>query len=161
MDPCFAIIDRNTLSYMALRRVLQEMFNQVEVFAYNSIEDFIRDSNRHFVHFFVSSDIFFSNTDEFETLKEQTTILSPGPAAKLGMTGCHIIETAQPEEHIIRQLNHLQNTGRYPPGRLVVSTLCFHCRKAWVSSLVTHMVWPRTKKKQRDTSPLRNYLIWT
>ena len=114
MDPCFAIIDRNTLSYMALRRVLQEIFNQVEVFAYNSIEDFIRDSNRHFVHFFVSSDIFFSNTDEFETLKEQTTILSPGPAAKLGMTGCHIIETAQPEEHIIRQLNHLQNTGRYP-----------------------------------------------
>lgn len=36
------------------------------------------------------------------------------------------------------------------PGCLVVSTLCFHCRKAWVSSLVTHMVWPRTKKKKKQ-----------
>lgn len=113
MDPCFAIIDRNTLSYMALRRVLQEMFNHVEVFAYNSMEDFIRDSNRHFVHFFVSSDIFFSNADEFDTLKSQTTILSPGAADKLGMTGCRIIEVSQSEEQIIKQLGHLQTTGRY------------------------------------------------
>ena len=113
MDPCFAIIDRNTLSYMALRRVLQEMFNHVEVFAYNSIEEFIRDSNRHFVHFFVSSDIYFSNADEFETLKNQTTILSPGPAEKLEITGCRVIEVAQSEEQIIKQLCHLQTTGRY------------------------------------------------
>ena len=98
---------------MALRRVLQEMFNHVDVFAYNSIEDFIRDSNRHFVHFFVSSDIFFGNADEFETLKDQTTILSPGPSPKLAMTGCRIIETAQPEDLIIKQLEHLQHTGRY------------------------------------------------
>ena len=78
MDPCFAIIDRNTLSYMALKHVLQDMFNHVEVFAYNSIEEFIRDSNRHFVHFFVSSDILFRNAEEFETLKSQTTILAQG-----------------------------------------------------------------------------------
>lgn len=118
MDPCFAIIDRNTLSYMALRRVLQEMFNHVEVFAYNSIEDFIRDSNRHFVHFFVSSDIFFSNADEFEMLKNQTTILSTGSAQRLGMTGCRIIEVSQSEEQIIKQLEHLQTTGRYENSSL-------------------------------------------
>ncbi len=113
MDPCFAIIDRNTLSYIALKRVLQEMFNHVEVFAYNSIEDFIRDSNRHFVHFFVSSDIYFSNADEFEMLKNQTTILCPGPTSRLEATGCRIIEISQPEEQIIQQLKQLQSTGRY------------------------------------------------
>lgn len=113
MDPCFAIIDRNTLSSMALKHVLQEIFNHVEVFAYNSIEDFIRDSNRHFVHFFVCSDIYFSNADEFETLKEQTTILTPGPAGRLAMTGCGIIEVSQPAELIIKQLERIKPTGRH------------------------------------------------
>ena len=38
---------------------------------------------------------------------------------------------------------------RERPGHPVVSMLCFHCRKAWVSSLVTHMVWPRTKTNKQ------------
>jgi DNA-binding CsgD family transcriptional regulator len=113
MEPCFAIIDRNTLSYMALKHVLQDMFNHVEVHAYNTIEDFIRDSNRHFVHFFVSSDILFTNADEFETLKDQTTILSTGLMSNIEKTGYRILDISQPEDQIVLQLTHLQNTGRY------------------------------------------------
>lgn len=113
MDPCFAIIDRNTLSYMALRNVLQDMFNHVDVFAYNSLEEFIRDSNRHFVHFFVSSEILFCNTDEFETLKHQTTVVSPGPSENIEQAGYRLLDISLPEEDIISQLSHLQNTGKY------------------------------------------------
>ena len=113
MEPCFAIIDRNTLSYMALKHVLQDMFNHVEVHAYNTIEDFIRDSNRHFVHFFVSSDILFTNADEFETLKDQTTILSTGLMSNIEKSGYRILDISQPEDQIVLQLTHLQNTGRY------------------------------------------------
>jgi DNA-binding CsgD family transcriptional regulator len=113
MEPCFAIIDRNTLSYMALKHVLQDMFNHVEVHAYNTIEGFIRDSNRHFVHFFVSSDILFTNADEFETLKDQTTILSTGLMSNIEKTGYRILDISQPEDQIVLQLTHLQNTGRY------------------------------------------------
>ena len=113
MEPCFAIIDRNTLSYMALKHVLQDMFNHVEVHAYNTIEDFIRDSNRHFVHFFVSSDILFTNADEFETLKDQTTILSTGLMSNIEKTGYRILDISQPDDQIVLQLTHLQNTGRY------------------------------------------------
>ena len=113
MDPCFAIIDRNTLSYVALRHVLQDMFNHVDVFAYNSIEDFIRDSNRHFVHFFVSADILFCNADEFDTLKGQTTILYTGAAGNIEKNGYRILDVSLSEEKIIEQLQHLQNTGRY------------------------------------------------
>ena len=113
MDPCFAIIDRNTLSYVALRHVLQDMFNHVDVFAYNSIEDFIRDSNRHFVHFFVSADILFCNADEFDTLKSQTTILYTGSAGTIEKNGYRILDVSLSEEKIIEQLQHLQNTGRY------------------------------------------------
>lgn len=113
MEPCFAIIDRNTLSYMALKHVLQDMFNHVEVHAYNTVEDFIRDSNRHFVHFFVSSDILFTNADEFETLKDQATILSTGITSNIEKTGYRILDISLPEEQIYHQLTHLQNTGRY------------------------------------------------
>ena len=113
MDPCFAIIDRNTLSYVALRHVLQDMFNHVDVFAYNSIEEFIRDSNRHFVHFFVSSDILFCNAEEFDTLKSQTTILYTGSAGNIERNGFRILDVSQSEEKIVEQLQHLQNTGKY------------------------------------------------
>lgn len=113
MDPCFAIIDRNTLSYVALKHVLQDMFNQVDVFAYNSIEDFIRDSNRHFIHFFVSADILFSNADEFDTLKNQTTVLYTGAAGNIERNGFRVLDVSLSEEKIIQQLQHLQNTGKY------------------------------------------------
>jgi DNA-binding CsgD family transcriptional regulator len=113
MDPCFAIIDRNTLSYMALKHVLQDMFNNVEVFAYNSVDDFIRDSNRHFVHFFVSSDILFCNADEFETLNHQTSVLSTGSAPNIEKAGYRMLDISLPEEQILEQLKHLHNTGRY------------------------------------------------
>ena len=113
MDPCFAILDRNTLSYVALRHVLQDMFNHVDVFAYNSIEEFIRDSNRHFVHFFVSSDILFCNAEEFDTLKSQTTILYTGSAGNIERNGFRILDVSLSEEKIVEQLMHLQSTGKY------------------------------------------------
>jgi DNA-binding NarL/FixJ family response regulator len=98
---------------MALKHVLQDMFNHVEVLAYNTVEEFIRDSNRHFVHFFVSSDILFLNADEFETLKHQTTVLSAGTASNIEKTGYRLLDISLPEDQITAQLKHLQNTGRY------------------------------------------------
>lgn len=120
MDPCFAIIDRNTLSYVALKHVLQDMFNHVDVFAYNTIEQFIRDSNRHFVHFFVSSDILFCNAEEFDTLKDETTVLHTGPSRNLQINGYRVLDVSLPEDKIVEQLQHLQSTGKYS-GRLVQS----------------------------------------
>ena len=57
MNPCFAIINRNTLGSLALRGMLWDIYDHVEVHIYKTLEDMIRDSNRHFVHFFVSTDI--------------------------------------------------------------------------------------------------------
>lgn len=98
---------------MALRHVLQDMFNHVDVFAYNTIEEFIRDSNRHFVHFFVSADILFCNAEEFDTLKDQTTVLYTGIAANIEKNGFRVLDVSLSEDRIIEQLKHLQNTGRY------------------------------------------------
>ncbi len=111
MTPCFAIIDANTLSGMALRNILWDMFSHVEVHVYNSLDSFIRDSNRHFVHFFVSSEILFSHSDEFETLKHLTIVMSQGPNEHAEKAGYRILDTTLPEQELISRILHIHSYG--------------------------------------------------
>lgn len=113
MNPCFAIIDRNTLESIALKDILWELFNHVEIHAYDSMESFIRDSNRHFVHFFVSSEILFSDSDEFDTLKHMTTILTDGESPNIDNSGYRTLNFTASEEEIVSRLMDLQKMGHY------------------------------------------------
>jgi len=113
MNPCFAIIDSNTLECIALKNILWDVFNGVEIHIYGKMDDFIRDSNRHFVHFFVSSDILFTCADEFETLKSQTTVISSGQSRLFADSSYNILDITRAEHEIIRSLARLQATGRY------------------------------------------------
>ena len=113
MTPCFAIIERNTLARMALKSILLDIYYGVDVLTYGDMDSYIKDSNRHFLHFFVDSDILFSEVDEFETLKHQTTVVSPGPSANIEQAGYRLLDISLPEDSIISQLSHLQNTGKY------------------------------------------------
>ena len=113
MNPCFAIIDSNTLECTSLRNILWEVFDGVEIHTYDNMDAFIRDSNRHFVHFFVSSDIIFTCADEFETLKDQTTVISSGPNRLYEETGFNILDTSLPELELVQGLSRLQATGKY------------------------------------------------
>lgn len=113
MNPCFAIIDRNTLESTALKDILWELFNHVEIYAYNSMDAFIRDSNRHFVHFFVSSDMLFANSEEFDTLKMMTTVLTDGDNPNLNQSGYMTLDITENEECIMNRLMHLQKMGHY------------------------------------------------
>ena len=113
MNPCFAIIDSNTLECMALRNILWDVFNGVEIHSYNNMDSFIRDSNRHFVHFFVSTDILFTCADEFEMLKTQTTAISCGGNKLYKDSGFKVLDITLPEHELLMSLACLQTTGRY------------------------------------------------
>lgn len=113
MNPCLAIIDANTLSSIALRSILWDVYNNIEVFIYGSMDSFIRDSNRHFVHFFVNSDILFSHVDEFETLKTQTTVISTGPDRKFEKAGFEVLDVSLPESELMSKLLRIQLISRY------------------------------------------------
>lgn len=115
MNPCFAIIDENTLESTALKDILWELFNHVEIHTYNTMESYIRDSNRHFVHFFVSSAMLFTNADEFETLKDMTTVLSMGQNDNLAKSGYQILDVTQEEDIMVGRLLQLQSLGHYGP----------------------------------------------
>ena len=111
MNPCFAIIDKNTLSRMALEKILMDTFNQVEVVSYGSMEKFIKDSNRHFVHFFVSSDILFTNIDEFEYLKHMPTVLSQGNNRRIEEAGYVILDISMTGQSIFENILKLHSSG--------------------------------------------------
>lgn len=113
MNPCIAIIDQNTLSNLTLRSVLWDLYDKVEVFIYNDMDSFIRDSNRHFVHFFVGSDLFFTNVDEFELLRNQTTVLSIGPNRRFEAAGFKVLDISVPEQELMSKLLHIQLVSRY------------------------------------------------
>ena len=115
MNPCIAIIDRNTLSNITLRSILWDLYNKVEVFVYSSMDAFIRDSNRHFIHFFVSSEILFTHVDEFELLKNQTTVLSLGPDRRFEAAGFKVVDISLPEQELMSTLLHIQLISRYEP----------------------------------------------
>lgn len=117
MNPCIAIIDQNTLSNVTLRSVLWDLYNKVEVLTYNSMDAFIRDSNRHFVHFFVSSEIFFTHVDEFELLRNQTTVLCIGPNKRYENAGFTVLDISLPEQELIGKLLNIQFTSIYDPQK--------------------------------------------
>ena len=111
MNPCFAIIESNTLCRATLQNMLWNIYNNVEVHAYSSVEEFIRDSNRHFIHFFVNDAILFSSMDEFDTLKEQTTVLTDGVNRHFEAAGFHILDLTRPAYEIENRLLDLQCIG--------------------------------------------------
>ena len=111
MNPCFAIIDRNTLSSSKLRELLLKVFPGMEVFTYGNVDGFIQDSNRHFIHFFVSDLLLLSRTDEFESLKDSTTVLATSGTI-LARSGYHILDISAPEKDITSALKDLRENFR-------------------------------------------------
>lgn len=111
MNPCFAIIDCNTLSRSRLKELLNGVFPGVETLTYSTVEGFIRDSNRHFIHFFVSDMVMIRCSDEFEPLKSRTTVLSSASCFHT-RAGYHILDITSQEREIITALKGLRETFR-------------------------------------------------
>ena len=109
MNPCIAIIDANTLGRTALRNLLTDIYGSVEIHLYGNMDEFIRDSNRHFVHFFVSSDILFTCVEEFEMLKSKTIVTSIGPDKSLQTAGFRVMDISLPENELKAHLLQLHS----------------------------------------------------
>ena len=91
------------------------MFVGVEFLCYPSVEAFIADSNRYFVHFFVRDTILFSHIDEFDMLKERTFVLCSGPGASYAEAGFHVLDCTMGEAAFIRTLLQYHQEG-HPNG---------------------------------------------
>ena len=115
MTPCIAIIEPDSLAAAGLRGILEDMFVGVEFLSYPSVEAFIADSNRYFVHFFVRDSILFAHIDEFDMLKHRTFVLCTGPGASYAEAGFHVLDCTMTETDFIRRLLQYHQEG-HPNG---------------------------------------------
>ena len=113
MNPCLAIIDSSTLGCIALTGMLQNAYGHVEIHSYGNMKEFIRDSNRHFIHFFVSSDILFRHIDEFDMLRSRTTVLSTGHDRRFESAGYNVLDISLPEDEITGRLLRIRLAAHY------------------------------------------------
>lgn len=116
MNPCIAVIDNNTLSAIALQNILWEIFPEVEIVSFSSMEAFYTDCNRHFVHFFVCSDIFLKNVREFDMLKKETIITSLGGVPAFEQAGFKVIDVSLPEHQLVASILSLHSHGHASRG---------------------------------------------
>lgn len=111
MTPSIAIITPNTLMAMGLKGVLEDMFPDVDVLAFPSLQAFYTDCNRPFVHFFVADSILLANAGEFDSLKRETIVLCESAGQAFADSGFKTIDVTLPENNLISSILHLHENG--------------------------------------------------
>lgn len=111
MAPCLAVIEPDVLASAGLRSLLGDLFAGAEVLAYSSVEAFIADSNRYFVHFFIRDSELFAHIDEFDMLKGQTFVLSAGPGNAFRSAGFRVLDTTAGEAAFVKTLLQYHAAG--------------------------------------------------
>lgn len=115
MAPCLAVIEPDVLASAGLRTLLGDLFSGAEVLTYSSVEAFIADSNRFFVHFFVRDSALFAHIDEFDTLKDRTFVLSAGRGDAFHTAGFRVLDTTAGEADFVKTLLRYHAAG-HPHG---------------------------------------------
>ena len=109
----FAIIDSNTLMCLGLQQILTEMLPMVEteVFAsFHDLESQDKEQN-HFLHYFVSSRIYFEHSAFFRQNPKKSIILVNGD---MQISGMHTLNVCQSEPMLMHDLLMLRNMGKSP-----------------------------------------------
>lgn len=109
----FAIIDPNTLMCLGLQQILTEMLPMVEaeVFAsFQELKDQDKEQNQ-FLHYFVSSRIYFEHSSFFRQNPKKSIILVNGD---MQISGMHTLNVCQSEPMLMHDLLLLRNMGKSP-----------------------------------------------
>lgn len=112
--PQMAIIMENTLSAIALRSLLSDMVQGIEVVCYGSLEEY-RKASPVVAHHFVSAEIAFRNPDVFQPLMRRTIVITEGSASPFRLTGYRTIDATMSEKDIVRAILQIHSSG-HPAG---------------------------------------------
>jgi DNA-binding CsgD family transcriptional regulator len=137
-----AIIDSNTLSCIGLRQILQDIFPNVGVSAYDCYDDFSADMPDRFIHYFVSFQIYVEHASFFLPNILKTIVLTTDYNT-LQLTNVRMLNVHQKEKDLIKQILVLQQHGHdmHPddariPRRRVSATGILTKREGEVLSLI-------------------------
>lgn len=115
MRPQMVIIMRNTLGAMALRSLLMDIAQGVDVACYSSLEEYQSAATEGVPHFFVSADEVFRSPNFFRESMRRTIVITEGEAQSFVQSGFRTIDSTASEQVIAREILSIHSAG-HPSG---------------------------------------------
>lgn len=114
MQPQMVIIMENTLSAMALRTLLMDIANGLEVVVCDSLDSYT-PTEGSVPHFFVSSMTIFRNPDYFRQMMRRTIVVAEGNGSTFAQMGFRTLDATSSEQDIVRAMLQMHHMG-HPHG---------------------------------------------
>ncbi len=114
MRPQMVIIMENTLSAMALRTLIMDIAQGMEIVVCDSFESYT-PSEDSVPHFFVSSMTIFRNPDYFRQMMRRTIVVTEGNSSTFAQMGFRTLDATSSEQDIVRAMLHMHHMG-HPHG---------------------------------------------
>ena len=105
-----AIVDANILACMGLEMLLEELIPMAEVVLCESFDDLKRREQTEFVHYFVSSRIYFEHTAYFRAMRGRSIVMVSG---EMSISGVATLNVCQERTALLRDLLNLQRRGHH------------------------------------------------
>ena len=105
----FAIIDSNILTGLGLQEILEDIIPVADITVMQTFEELQRCDAEHFVHFFVSSSIYFEHTQYFRQQAARSIVLVHGD---MHISGVKTINVCQSEKNLVRDILAFSRGGR-------------------------------------------------
>ena len=136
MTPEIAIVDSNTLSCLGLQNLLEEIIQTAIIRSFRSFGELMDDTPDMYVHYFISSQIYFEHTAFFLERKPKTIVLVNGETVPQ-LSGMPTLNIYQDEQNLAKNILQLrqygnqyrQNHGKPAPARhsdMAINTAAGH-----------------------------------
>ncbi len=103
-----AVIDHNVLAAMGLRRLLTDIIPMADVSVFISFEELRRSGEEGFVHYFVSSRIYFEYASFFRESGKRPIVLVNGD---MQVAGVPTLNVCQPERCLVKSILSIRRQG--------------------------------------------------
>ncbi len=113
--PRFAIIEPNILTGLGLQAILEDIIPVAEIKLLQTFEEVCDLDTNMFVHFFVSSRIYFEHTQFFRQQAARSIVLVNGD---MTINGVKTINVCQKEKQLVRDILALNRNHHGPHGSM-------------------------------------------
>lgn len=104
----FVIIDSNILACLGLQHLICDLLPMAEVVICRSYEELAMQEDADFLHYFVSSRIYFEHTKFFRDHSKKSIVLVNGD---MMISGVNTLNVCQSQQALVREIMSLQRKG--------------------------------------------------
>lgn len=104
----FVIIDSNILACFGLQHLICDLLPMAEVVICRSYEELAMQEDADFLHYFVSSRIYFEHTKFFRDHPKKSIVLVNGD---MMISGVNTLNVCQSQQALVREIMSLQRKG--------------------------------------------------